>query len=87
MYFNGEFYFGKARGHKLAKSCEIYTRDGKGPVSLLLSFSDFYVALDQLPLLLKIGEIGENGKTWKMTNLQKGFWSLEHRKIVSLCVT
>ena len=48
VYFNGEFYFGKARGHKSVESCEIYTCDRKGPISLLLSFSEVYGAPDQL---------------------------------------
>ena len=55
-------------------------RDRKWPISLLLPFSEIYGA----PRLLKIGEIRENSKTQKITNLQNGFWNLERRKIMSV---
>ena len=65
---------------------QIYTRDRNGPISLPLSCFEFYPCLSSRPTprLLKIGKIRENGKTWKKTNLQNRFWSLERGKILSL---
>ena len=83
MCFNGEFYFGKARGSQVSKALWNLHRarhDRKWPISLILPFSEIYGA----PRLLKIGEVRERGKTRKITYLQNGFWSLERGKIMSL---
>ena len=86
MCFNGEFYFGKARGSQVSIALWILHKarhDRKWPISLLLPFPEIYGA----PRLLKICEIRENGKTRKITYIQNGFWSLERGKIMSVLIS